>query len=236
MVSVQEVLNRLEAEARPDQLEGMGRFGMVTEKRLGVSIPSIRAISKELGKDHKLAVQLWETGIPEARILAAMVEEPDKLSESQMEDWVKGIDSWDVCDQVCQNLFEKSPIAWKKVKDWSGRDEEFTKRTAYALLACLAWHDKSAKDAEFIKLLPAVKKGATDERNFVKKAVNWALRNIGKRNLNLNKTAIKTAKEIMRIDSKAARWIASDAIKELSSSPVQRRLGKEKRESPHRSL
>jgi 3-methyladenine DNA glycosylase AlkD len=228
MVSVKEVLRRLEAKARPDQLEGMARFGMVTEGRLGVSIPDMREMSKELGKDHKLAAQLWETGIPEARILAAMVDEPDKLSEAQMEDWVKGINSWDVCDQVCQNLFEKSPLAWKKVMDWSERGEEFTKRAAYALLACLAWHDKDAKDVEFIKLLPVVKRGATDKRNFVKKAVNWALRNIGKRNLNLNKAAMKTAKEILRIDSSTARWVASDAMKELSSAPVQRRLRKKK--------
>jgi 3-methyladenine DNA glycosylase AlkD len=228
MVSVEEVIKRLEAKARPDQLEGMARFGMVTEGRLGVSIPDMREMAKELGKDHKLAAQLWETGISEARILAAMVDEPDKLSEAQMENWVKGINSWDVCDQVCQNLFEKSPLAWKKVMDWSEREEVFTKRAAYALLACLAWHDKDAQDIEFIKLLPVVKRGATDERNFVKKAVNWALRNIGKRDLNLNKAAMKTAKEILRIDSSTARWVASDAMKELSSAPVQRRLRKKK--------
>jgi len=226
MVSVEEVLKRLEAKARPDQLEGMARFGMVIERRLGVSIPDMRKMSKELGKDHKLAIQLWETGIPEARILAAMIDEPDKLSEAQMEDWVKGINSWDVCDQLCQNLFEKSPLAWNRITDWSKREEEFTKRTAYALLACLAWHDKEAKDAQFIKLLPVVKRGATDERNFVKKAVNWALRNIGKRNLNLNKAAMRTAKEILRIDTNVARWVASDAIRELSSEAVQRRLRK----------
>jgi 3-methyladenine DNA glycosylase AlkD len=226
MVSVDEVLKRLEAKARPDRLEGMARFGMATERRLGVSIPDLREMSKELGKDHRLAAELWEAGIAEARILASMVDEPDKVSEAQMEEWVKGINSWDVCDQVCQNLFEKSPLAWKKVKDWSRRDDEFTKRAAYALLACLAWHDKNAKDAEFIKLLSVVKRGATDERNFVKKAVNWALRNIGKRNLSLNKAAIKAAREILRIDSSTARWVASDAIRELSSKAVQRRLRK----------
>jgi 3-methyladenine DNA glycosylase AlkD len=225
---LEEVLNRLEAKAKPDQLQGMARFGMATERRLGVSIPNLREMSKELGKDHKLAVQLWETGIPEARILAAMVDEPDKLSEAQMEEWVTGINSWDVCDQVCQNLFEKSPVAWKKVVDWSKREEEFTKRAAYALLACLAWHDKDAEDAKFIGLLPVVKRGATDDRNFVKKAVNWALRNIGKRNPSLNKAATKAAKEILRIDSGTARWIASDAIRELTSAPVQRRLRKKK--------
>lgn len=226
MASVEEVLKKLKAKARPDQLEGMARYGMVAERRLGVSVPDMRKIAKELGRDHKLALELWKKGIPEARILAAMIDEPEKLTEKQMEDWVKDINSWDVCDQVCANLFEKTSLAWKKILDWSEREEEFVKRTAFALIACLAWHDKEAEDEKFIKLFPVIRRGATDERNFVKKAVNWALRNIGKRNPNLNKAAIKTAKEIQRIDSKASRWIASDAIRELESESVQRRLRK----------
>jgi len=204
----------------------MARYGMAAEQRLGVSIPDLRKIAKELRKDHVLAVELWKTGIPEAKILAAMIDEPEKLTETQMEDWVKEINSWDICDQVCMNLFEKIPLAWKKIFDWSNRDEEFIKRTAFALIACLAWHDKDAEDEKFVKLFPVIRHGATDERNFVKKAVNWALRNIGKRNPNLNKAAIKTTKEIQRIDSKAASWIASDAIRELESKAVQRRLRK----------
>ena len=226
MASVEEVLKRLKAKARPDQLEGMARYGMVAERRLGVSVPDMRKIAKELGRDHKLALELWKKGIPEARILAAMIDEPEKLTEKQMEDWVKDINSWDVCDQVCANLFEKNAFAWKKILDWSEREEEFVKRTAFALIACLAWHDKGAEDEKFIKLFPVIRRGATDERNFVKKAVNWALRNIGKRNPNLNKATIKAAKEIQRIDSKASRWIASDAIRELESESVQRRLRK----------
>jgi 3-methyladenine DNA glycosylase AlkD len=226
MVSVEETLKKLKGKARPDQLEGMARYGMAAERRLGVSVPSLRKMAKELGKDHNLAIELWKTAVPEARILAAMIDEPDKLSETQMEDWVKEINSWDVCDQVCMNLFEKTPLAWKKIVDWSKRDEEFVKRTAFALTACLAWHDKDAEDDKFLKLLPVMMRGATDERNFVKKAVNWALRNIGKRNANLNKAAIKAAKEIQQVDSKAARWIASDAIAELESKAVQRRLRK----------
>jgi len=226
MASVEEVLKKLKAKARPDQLEGMARYGMVAERRLGVSVPDMRKIAKELGRDHKLTLELWKKGIPEARILAAMIDEPEKLTEKQMEDWVKDINSWDVCDQVCANLFEKTPFAWKKILDWSEREEEFVKRTAFALIACLAWHDKEAEDEKFIKLFPVIRRGATDERNFVKKAVNWALRNIGKRNPNLNKAAIKAAKEIQRIDSKASRWIASDAIRELESESVQRRLRK----------
>lgn len=226
MASVEEGLKKLKGRARPSQLEGMARYGMIAERRLGVSVPDMRKIAKELGNDHKLAIGLWETGIPEARIVAAMIDEPEKLSEAQMEDWVRDINSWDVCDQVCMNLFEETPLAWKKILDWSKREEEFIKRTAFALIACLAWHDKDAEDEKFIKLFPIIRRGATDERNLVKKAVNWALRNIGKRNLNLNKAAIKAAKEILRIDSKAARWIASDAIRELKSEGVQRRLRK----------
>ena len=224
MASVEEVLERLKSMARPDQLEGMAKYGMVVERRLGVSTPNLRRMAKELGQNHKLALELWKTGIAEARLVAAMTDDPEKLTEGQMEDWVKGINSWDVCDQVCMNLFEKAPLAWKKITDWSEREEEFVKRAAFALIACLAWHDKKAKDEKFIKLFPVIIGGATDERNFVKKAVNWALRNIGKKNLNLNRAAIETAKEIQQIDSKAARWIASDTIRELESEAVQIRL------------
>ncbi len=189
-ISVEEVLERLRGEARPDQLKGMARYGMTVERRLGVSIPSLRKLAKEVGKDHNLALELWKTGIAEARIIAAMIDDPKQLAEAQMEDWVKGINSWDVCGQVCMNLFEKSPLAWRKITDWSEREDEFVKRTAFSLIACLAWHDKKASDDKFIELFPVIVQGATDERNFVKKAVNWALRNIGKRNLNSNKAAI----------------------------------------------
>jgi 3-methyladenine DNA glycosylase AlkD len=224
MASVKDVLDKLQSRAKPDQLEGMAKYGMAVERRLGVSVPDMRKLAKEVGKDHKLALELWKTGIAEARIVAALVGDPDKLTEEQMEDWVKGINSWDVCDQVCMNLFEKSQLAWKKIVDWSEREEEFVKRTAFSLIACLAWHDKKASDEKFIELLPIIARGATDERNFVKKAVNWALRNMGKRNLNLNEAAVSTAKEIQRLDSKAARWVASDAIRELESEAVQIRL------------
>jgi 3-methyladenine DNA glycosylase AlkD len=226
MASVKDVLHKLQSKARPEQLKGMAKYGMTVEQRLGVSVPDMRKLAKEIGRDHKLALDLWRTGIGEARILAAMVDDPDKLTEEQMEDWVKGINSWDVCDQVCMNLFEKNPLAWQKIIDWSEREEEFVKRTAFSLIACLAWHDKKASDEKFIELFPMIIRGATDERNFVKKAVNWAFRNIGKRNLNLNEAAINTAKEIKRLDSKAARWIAADAIRELESESIQKRLNR----------
>jgi 3-methyladenine DNA glycosylase AlkD len=224
MASVKDVLDKLQSAAKPEQLKGMAKYGMAVEQRLGVSVPDMRRLAKETGRDHKLALDLWKTGIAEARIVASMVSDPDKLTEDQMEDWVKDINSWDVCDQVCMNLFKKNRLAWKKIVDWAEREEEFVKRTAFSLIACLAWHDKKASDEKFLELLPVIIRGATDERNFVKKAVNWALRNVGKRNLNLNKAAINTAREIQRLGSKSAHWIASDAISELESGVIQSRL------------
>lgn len=226
MASLQEVLKKLKSKAIPDKLEGMGKYGMRGEMRLGVSVPDLRALAKEIGKDHRLALQLWTTKIPDAMILASMVDIPQEVTEGQMESWSKDVDSWDVCDQLCMNLFEKVSFTEKKIKEWSKCDEEFVKRAAFALIACLAWHDKKAPDDFFIKLFPVIKREATDERNFVKKAVNWALRHIGKRNLNLNREAIRLAKEIQQIDSKAARWVASDAIRELESEEVKTRLEK----------
>ncbi len=224
MVSTKEVLKKLQSKAKPDQLQGMARYGIAIKRRLGVSVPDMRKLSKELGKDHNLAVKLWKTNIPEARIVAAMIDEPEKVSEAQMESWVEGINSWDVCDQVCMNLFEKTPLAWKKIIDWSEREEEFVKRTAFALIACLAWHDKQAENEKFINLFPVIKHGTHDDRNFVRKSVNWALRNIGKRNSRLNKATIELSEEILKIDSRAAHWIASDAIRELKSAAVRKRL------------
>jgi 3-methyladenine DNA glycosylase AlkD len=219
-----DVLNKLRQKARADKLDGMSRYGIATENRLGVSVPDMRRLAKEFGKDHGLALQLWKTGIQEARIMAALIDDAQEVSEEQMEEWVKDFNSWDVCDQVCMNLFDKTPHAWKKVRDWSGREEEFVRRAAFALIACLAWHDKKADDRMFVDLLPLIQDAATDERNYVKKAVNWALRHIGKRNLSLNREALQTAQRIQKIESRAARWIASDAIRELESEAVQRRL------------
>ena len=226
MPSAEEVLQKLKAKARPEQLEGMARYAIVGKGRLGVSVPEMRKIAKDSGKDHALALDLWKTGIPDARIVAGMVGEPDKLTEKQMEYWVKDFDSWDVCDQVCMNLFDRSPLVVKKIHDWADREEEFVKRAAFALIASLAIHDKKAKDKKFINLFPVIKDGATDERNFVKKAVNWALRNVGKKNPALNKAAVKLAHEIKKLDSKAARWIANDALRELESESVKQRLRK----------
>jgi len=223
-MQTKQILKKLKSQANPQNVEGMARFGINPQKTYGITIPVLRKMAKEIGQDHQLAQPLWDSGIHEARILASMIDKPEKVSEKQMEKWVKDFDSWDVCDQVCMNLFEKVPLASKKINDWSKRKEEFVKRTAYALMACLAWHNKEAPDSFFVKFLLLIKKGATDERNFVKKAVNWALRNIGKRNLALNKKAIAVSQEIQKIDSKSARWIAGDALRELTSEAVQKRL------------
>jgi 3-methyladenine DNA glycosylase AlkD len=224
VASVAEVLGKLTRKANSNNLEGMARYGIAVENRLGVSIPDTRTIAREIGRDHQLALGLWKTGIAEARILASMIDDPNRTTEKQAERWVRDFNSWDVCDQVCQNLFDKAPWAWKTIPEWAGRDEEFVKRAAFALAACVASHDKAAADERFIRLLPIVRNGATDERNYVRKAVNWALRNIGKRNARLNRAALKLAREIQRLDSKAARWIAADAIRELESEAVRRRL------------
>jgi 3-methyladenine DNA glycosylase AlkD len=224
VASVDEALAMLRAHARPDQVDGMARYGISADRRLGVAVPDMRRIARTLGKDHALAGELWRTGIPEARIVAAMVAEAARLTDAEMDDWVKDFDSWDVCDQVCMNLFDQTPLAWRNAREWAGRDEEFVRRAAFALIACLAWHDKKAGDDAFIALLPVIRDGATDGRNYVKKAVSWALRHVGKRNANLNRAALATAREIQRLDSKTARWVASDAIRELESAAVQQRL------------
>lgn len=222
----QQVLKELKSQANPKNVEGMARFGINPENTLGISVYVIRDMAKNIGKDHKLALKLWKSKIHEARMLAGFIAEPGKTGEALMEKWVKDFDSWDICDQVCSNLFDGTPLAYKKAFEWSRRKEEFVKRAGFVLMAALSVHDKKADDKKFETFLPVIKRESKDERNFVRKAVNLALRQIGKRNKKLNKKAIKTAKEIKKIDSKAARWIASDTLRELRSEAVQKRLKK----------
>ncbi len=186
--------------------------------------PCWQRIAREIGHDHALALELWESGVLEARCVAALIDDPKLVTEEQMERWVRDFDNWAVCDNCCGRLFDKTPFAYRKALEWSCREEEYVKRAAFSLMAVLAVHDKQASDSKFLRLLPVIKRGSTDERNFVKKAVNWALRQIGKRNLSLNKAAIKTAQEIQGIDSRSARWIAADALRELRGEAVQERL------------
>jgi len=202
----------------------MTRFGINPEGRLGLSMPAMRRIAQTLGRDHELALALWDTGIPDARIVAGMVAEPTKLTSPQMDAWAKDFSSWDVCDQVCGHAFLASPLAWRKVPEWAVHTKDFVRRAAFALLATLAVHDNRAVDERFVMMLALIEDAAGDERNFVKKAVNWALRNIGKRNLALNAAAIEAARRIQRQGSRSARWIAADALRELSSEAVQARL------------
>jgi 3-methyladenine DNA glycosylase AlkD len=216
------VLGRLRSMADPAAVAGMARFGIHTRAALGISVPTLRKIASEIGPDHALARELWESGIHEARILAALIEDSAMVTEAQMEVWVEGFDSWDVCDGCCANLFDKTPFAYRKAIEWSGRKEEFVKRAGFTLMAQLAVHDKRAKDPKFARFFVAIRRESMDERNFVKKAVNWALRQIGKRNLSLNHAAIRTAQEIERIGSRSARWIAADALRELTSEAVQK--------------
>jgi 3-methyladenine DNA glycosylase AlkD len=223
------VMKELNSKANPANVAGMARYGINPKGTLGISIYKLRRMAKRIGTSHILAIGLWKTGVHEARILASMVDEPAEVTEGQMEEWVKNFDSWDVCDQVCSNLFDKTSRAYAKAVEWSGRREEFVKRAGFAIMAALAVQDKTAEDEDLAAFLPIIIRESDDERNFVKKAVNWALRNIGKRNLRLNKEAIKTAKTIGKIQSKTARWIASDALRELNSEEKQERLRKKDR-------
>jgi len=222
----EEIIAQLQSLANPENIVGMARYGINTQEALGISIYTLRPLAKEIGRDHELALDLWESDIHEARILAAYIDDPSLISEAQMERWALDFDSWDVCDQVCSSLFDRTPFAYQKALEWSAREEEFVKRAGFVLMAALSVHDKKAPDERFEQFFPVILREATDERNFVKKAVNWALRQIGKRSRDLNELAIKTAQQVRQIDSPAARWIASDALRELTGEKVQKRLGK----------
>jgi 3-methyladenine DNA glycosylase AlkD len=219
-----QILTHLKSLGNPTAAEGMARYGINTEHAYGVSIPNLRKIARKIGKNRPLAEALWSSGIHEARILAGKVYPPAEITGRQMEEWVRDFNSWDLCDQCCNNLFRKAVDAHEKAVEWSSRDEEYVKRAGFVLMACLAVHDKKATDAEFQELLSVIKRESVDSRNFVKKAVNWALRQIGKRNLRLNQAAIATAYKISEMNSAAAKWIAADATRELESDAVQKRL------------
>ena len=203
----------------------MARFGDRPRQALGgISTPVLKKVAKSAGKNHALAQELWASGIHEARLIAAMIDDPTQVTEAQVESWVADFDSWTVCDCCCAYLFWKTPFAYRKAHEWSEREEEFIKRAGFALMAELAVHDKKAPDEPFLEFLPAIEAGSNDGRNFVKKAVNWALRQIGKRNANLNRAAIQSAREIHALGSSSAKWIASDALRELTGDAVQARL------------
>lgn len=222
-----DILKELESLADPEAAKAMQRFGITARHVYGVPVPVLRKMAKEIGTDHSLAASLWACNSLEARLLACFIEDPAMVTRAQMDAWAGDLDSWAVCDQCCM-LFDKTPFAYGKAVQWSSGKQEFVKRAGFALMACLAVHDKQAKNECFEVFFPIIIGGSSDERNMVKKAVNWALRQIGKRNISLNKKALKAAREMQKSGSKTAKWIASDAIRELESDVVQKRIGRKR--------
>ena len=219
-----DIIRKFEAMSNPEAVKGMAKFGITPKCNFGVSMPNIINISKEIGNDHELAQQLWDSDIRETRILACLIDDPKLITDEQMEQWVRDFDYWEICDQCCIKLFRKTKYAHQKALEWSLNNEEYIKRAGFVLMATLAVHDKAVENSRFKEYLPVIIREATDERISVKKAVNWALRQIGKRNPELNREAINAAKTIKLINSKSARWIATDALRELESPAIQKRL------------
>jgi 3-methyladenine DNA glycosylase AlkD len=223
-VTFAKIIKKMKSYYNPRNLAGMARYGINVRKAYGVPTPVLRAMAKEIRGDHALAERLWATGIHDAKILAAFADDPAQVTEEQMERWARDFDSWDVVDQCMNRLFRRTASAHRKAVEWTAREEEYIKRAGFVMIACLAVHDKAAKDAVFERYLRLVRKGAGDERNFVKKAVNWALRQIGKRNLKLREAAIQTARRIQKMNSRSARWIATDALRELTNEETVARI------------
>jgi len=221
-----EVIKKLEELSDPKVAEGIAKYGIKTSKIYGVSIPNLRKIAKEIGKNHRLALALWEINTRETRIIACLIDDPKEVTEEQLETWVSEFDNWEICDQCCSNLFEKTKYAYDKAIEWASRKEEFVKRAGFVLMARLALKGKKIEDNAFEDFFQIIKRESKDEREYVKKAISWALRQIGKRNLELNKRAIEVAKELLKIDSMSAQWIAREALKELTSERIQNKLRK----------
>lgn len=214
---VNEVIDLLKEKSNPRNVEGMKRFGINTSKALGISVTELRKLAKVIKKNQQLSLKVWKTGIHEAQILASMIGDPKQVTEEQMDSWTSDFSSWDVCDQTCSNLFDKTPFVKAKINEYTASTHEFVKRAGFVLIACLAVHDKKAEDQIFIPYFSIIEREAWDSRNFVKKAVNWALRQIGKRNAALNKVAIETANQIVEQNTPTAKWIGRNALAELEA-------------------
>lgn len=227
-MQINEIIEQLRVAANPtpENLEGMARYGINTRRALCVSTPDMHKLGRQIGRNHTLALELWQAGWRETRILAALTDDPGMVTDGQMDDWVKDFDSWDVCDATCLYLFSWTRTASEKAVQWSVREEEYVKRAGFTLMACLAVGKRKPDEKRLAAFLPAIEREAWDGRNYVKKSVNWALRQIGKYNLRLNKLAIESAERIKLQDTKSARWIAADALRELTSEQVQIRLAK----------
>lgn len=224
-MQLSQVMHRLKEVSRPDEIERMAAYGLAADRNMGVRIPDLRRLAREIGMGHNLALELWAAGYRETRILAGLVADPDRVDPALMNDWAADLSDWEVCDQNCINLFRKTPWAWEKAVEWVFREEEFVRRAGYVLVAALAVHEKEAPDQQFIDLLPLVEANADDDRNFVKKAANWALRQIGKKNAELNRAAVELAARLKDHPTRSGRWIGSDAHRELTSDQVRQRLG-----------
>jgi 3-methyladenine DNA glycosylase AlkD len=221
---VRDALTRLERASTRRDRDNLVRFGINATQAFGVSVANVQALAKRLGRSHELAAALWKTRWYEARLLTSFVDEPARVTPAQMDRWARDFDNWGICDTVCFHLFDRTPYAWAKVEAWHDRREEFVKRAAFALLASLAVHDKKAGDERFLSVLPLIERAATDDRNFVKKAVSWALRVIGRRNAVLNAAALDVARRLAASDEPAARWVGRDSVRELTSALVQRKI------------
>ncbi len=224
MKETQEILSFLQQHSNPSNVKGMARFGIATGQAFGVPLPALRQKAKSYKKNHALALELWQSGYHEARIMATLIDDYQQVTEAQMEQWVQDFDSWDVCDQCCSNLFDKTTYAIKKSIEWTTRPEEYVKRAGFTMMACLAVHAKKMDDDQFLKYLPLIVRESTDGRNFVRKAVNWALRQIGKRSTILHREALALAHNLMLSADKTARWIGTDAIKELQNEKIINRI------------
>jgi 3-methyladenine DNA glycosylase AlkD len=221
---VQVALESLEKMSTQRHRDNLARFGIDATNPLGVSMTDIQKLAKRLGRSHELAAALWETNVYEARMLTAFVDEPERVTSAQMDRWCREFDNWAICDTLCFKLFDQTPYAWAKVATWGDKRDEFVKRAAFALLASLAIHDKSAADEQFMETLPLIERAATDERNFVKKGVSWALRTLGRRNAALNEAAVAVARRLVDSPEPSARWIGRDALRELTGALVKRQL------------
>ncbi|MCD4732982.1 DNA alkylation repair protein [bacterium] len=225
-MTVEEILRWFKEHGSEHNREGMGRFGINVERAFGVSLTPVRGLAKELGRNQPLAEELWQTSFHEARLLASLIAEPKLVTRELAESWAMDFNSWDLVDICCNHLLRKTSLAWGLVRDWPSREETFVRRAGYVMMAVLAVHDKAAADETFLTLLPIIEAGATDERNFVKKAVNWALRQIGKRNLSLNAAAVKSATRLGESENRAARWVGKNAHRELVSEKILERMRK----------
>jgi len=220
---VRDILATLEQRRSKRNREGMARYGIVAEKSFGVSVETLKSLGKQYGRDHALAVALWNSGWYEARMLTPFIDEPERVTAAQMDRWAKAFDNWAICDALCFHLFDRTPHAWAKIAAWSRRREEFIKRAGFALLASLALHDRKTGDAPFKKSLAIIERGAADDRNFVKKGVSWALRSVGHRSPALLTASIALAKKLALSSDAAPRWIGKDALRDLSRPMVKKR-------------